>query len=101
MTADRHDLKRFLDAQGGTYAQATGELRRDRHRPGRPDDRGNLRPARFPQIPLIDDGEIFRIDDGSKHPRSPVRKRSCFPHHRGALRMWWRVPPPIVDTVGL
>jgi hypothetical protein len=42
MTADRHDLKRFLDAQGGTYAQATGELRRDRHRPGRPDDRGNL-----------------------------------------------------------
>jgi len=30
MTADRYDLKRFLDAQGGIYAQVTGELRRGR-----------------------------------------------------------------------
>ena len=30
MTADRYDLKRFLDAQGGIYAQVTDELRRGR-----------------------------------------------------------------------
>jgi uncharacterized protein (DUF1810 family) len=30
MTADRYDLKRFLDAQGGIYAQVTSELRRGR-----------------------------------------------------------------------
>jgi uncharacterized protein (DUF1810 family) len=30
MTADRYDLKRFLDAQGGIHAQVTDELRRGR-----------------------------------------------------------------------
>jgi uncharacterized protein (DUF1810 family) len=30
MTADRYDLKRFLDAQGAIYAQVTDELRRGR-----------------------------------------------------------------------
>lgn len=30
MTADRHDLKRFLDAQSGAYERATSELRQGR-----------------------------------------------------------------------